>query len=63
MSDILQRTTGTEITFIANTPRAATWLLDHYGSSTVTYRFPNRNQMAADLRKKAKAAKLTVLPL
>jgi hypothetical protein len=63
VSEIVQSATRDTITFSATTQRAEKWLLDHYGSSPVTYRFANRKEMASDLRKKAKIAKFTIASL
>ncbi len=58
MPDITQATTGDQVVFSANNAKAETWM----GSPTVSFSLPAESSMAADFKKRAGDAGLTVRP-
>ncbi|HKW97185.1 MAG TPA: hypothetical protein VJN43_05585 [Bryobacteraceae bacterium] len=64
MSDIVEKTTASEITFTAMTERAQSWMRDYCGTvPTVTYRLLNRDERAAEFRRLAKSKELKITPI
>lgn len=60
ITDIIESGTETRVTFTAKTLKAGSWMRDHFGAPTVTYRAPSVKKTALDFRKAAKVARLTI---